>query len=111
MPRDEGRHEETAHSASHGVVLRLRLDGQRFPPACYEEHCLLWKGSEWRQPSPIERAEVMGVPTDLVKAAGEQAKDHKQRVQRQNSYISNTVWHCSCPALRIADSPFPFTRL
>eukprot|EP00435_Cladocopium_sp_Y103_P042485 s1483_g11.t1 len=61
-------------------------DSRRFPPSAYEEDSLLWKDSEWRQPLPAERAQMMGVPPDSLQVVeGEPAL----RRQRQNSLLGN----------------------
>ena len=39
-------------------------DNRRFPPSAYEEASLVWRDAEWRQPTPHERAQLMGLPPE-----------------------------------------------
>lgn len=57
------------------AASRFELDDRRFPPGAYEEHSLLWHGTQWRTPTTGERCEMMGVPPDLLQpVAGSQAR-------------------------------------
>ena len=71
---------------SPAAAERFHADCRRFPPGAYEEHSLLWAGHQWRQPSPVERCQIMCLPPAVVAPArGGQVK----RVQTQNSLIGN----------------------
>ena len=71
---------------SPAAAERFHADCRRFPPGAYEEHSLLWAGHQWRQPSPVERCQIMCLPPAVVAPArGGQVK----RVQTQNSFIGN----------------------
>ena len=62
------------------------MDARRFPPSAYEDRSLLWKGDEWRQPLPSERAQLMGVPPDCLESV---PGDAALKRQRQNSLLGN----------------------
>jgi hypothetical protein len=77
-------------AASKEAVERFHQDGKRFPPSAYEEKHLLWRGwgkdAEWRTHSPSERAQMHGLPFDLVSPPD---LDSNVAVARQNSWIGN----------------------
>ena len=73
-------------SSSAAAVERFMEDNRRFPPSAYEEASLVWRDAEWRQPTPHERAQLMGLPPESFDCVpGEPAL----RRQRQNSLIGN----------------------
>ena len=53
---------DRVRQATPAAAARFFEDARRFPPAAYEETSLVWKGSQWRQLLPEERAQIMGVP-------------------------------------------------
>ena len=53
---------DRVRQATPAAAARFFEDDRRFPPAAYEETSLVWKGSQWRQLLPEERAQIMGVP-------------------------------------------------
>ena len=73
--------------SSAEAVDRFLTDHKRFPPAAYEAESLLWKQDEWRQPTPMERAQIHGLPPGLVQAI--QAETSSQKIARQNSIVGN----------------------
>eukprot|EP00435_Cladocopium_sp_Y103_P050860 s71_g15.t1 len=72
--------------SSPEAVARFLADDRRFPPSAYEERSLLWKDSQWRQPLPSERAQLMGVPPESFNMV---PGDGPLRRQRQNSLLGN----------------------
>ena len=72
--------------ASPAAAARFDTDNRRFPPGAYEEHCLLWRQDQWRQPSPDERAQLLGVPPAAISGV-EAPSDEKRKVQ--NSLLGN----------------------
>ena len=73
-------------SSSAAAVARFMEDNRRFPSSAYEEASLVWRDAEWRQPTPHERAQLMGLPPESFDCVpGEPAL----RRQRQNSLIGN----------------------
>ena len=73
-------------SSSAAAVERFMEDNRRFPPSAYEEASLVWRDAEWRQPTPHERAQLMGLPPESFDCVpGEPAL----RRQCQNSLIGN----------------------
>ena len=73
-------------SSSAEAVERFMHDSRRFPPSAYEATSLLWKNDEWRQPSPAERAQMMGIPPEALTAVPGAAA---VRRQKQNSLLGN----------------------
>ena len=73
-------------SSSAAAVARFFEDDRRFPPSAYEERSLLWKDSQWRQPLPTERAQMMGVPPGSFEVV---PGDAQLKRQRQNSLLGN----------------------
>eukprot|EP00435_Cladocopium_sp_Y103_P010075 s1670_g2.t1 len=73
-------------SSSSAAVERFFADARRFPPSAYEERSLVWKGEEWRQPLPSERAQLLGVPPDCLDAV---PGDAALKRQRQNCLLGN----------------------
>ena len=66
------------------AAARFFEDDRRFPPAAYEEPSLVWKGSQWRQLLPLERAQIMGVPPGTFQSL---QKPQTLRRQRANSLL------------------------
>ena len=50
------------------VAARFVADGCQFPPLAYAEDALLWKGNVWRCLLPSEKAQLHGLPSDVIKA-------------------------------------------
>ena len=71
---------------SPAAASRFDEDLRRFPPGAYEEHSLLWQKEQWRQPSPTERAQLLGVPPAAVEAVTG-TPDEKR--QGRNSLLGN----------------------
>jgi hypothetical protein len=67
---------------------RFYADSRRFPPSSYEANSLLWKQDKWRQPSPAERATMMGLPPDLLEGLP-RAQSPALRIAAQNSAVGN----------------------
>ena len=68
------------------AVQRFRQDSQRFPPAAYRESSLVWRGDEWRQLSPSERSQMLGVPPAATATV---AGDQDERCRARNSLLGN----------------------
>ena len=68
------------------AAARFHQDNRRFPPAAYEENSLLWSGDNWRQPSPDERSQLMGVPVAATHAV---QGSQDQRTKLRNSLLGN----------------------
>ena len=68
------------------AVRRFRQDSQRFPPAAYKETSLVWRGEEWRQLSPSERSQMLGVPPSATAAV---TGDQDERCRARNSLLGN----------------------
>ena len=68
------------------AVHRFRQDSQRFPPASYIETSLVWRGEEWRQLSPSERSQMLGVPPSATAAV---TGDQDERIRARNSLLGN----------------------
>ena len=83
---------------SAAAAGRFEQDGRRFPPHTYEERALLWNQARWRQPTPSERAALMGIPWPVVEPVG-QAGPAGERAERQNSAIGNSF---HVPSLMVA---------
>ncbi|CAE7225929.1 unnamed protein product, partial [Symbiodinium sp. CCMP2456] len=66
------------------VLDRFFQDSRRFPVQSYSEGSLLWNETQWRQPSPSERAQILGVPESLMHPRG---PDAPTRHQRANSLL------------------------
>lgn len=71
---------------SPAAAARFEADNRRFPPGAYEEHSLLWHEARWRQPSPAERAQMLGIPPAAVDAV-EGTPDEKRKCR--NSLLGN----------------------
>ena len=77
---------DRVRQATPAAAARFFEDDRRFPPAAYEEPSLVWKGSQWRQLLPEERAQIMGVPPGTFQSLqGPQTL----RRQRANSLLGN----------------------
>ena len=74
--------------ATAAAADRFRADNRRFPATAYEESSLLWRGTEWRQPDPSERALLHGMPPAMVEAIHGHGGDEKTTAAR-NSAIGN----------------------
>ncbi|CAE7257437.1 unnamed protein product [Symbiodinium microadriaticum] len=68
------------------AVRRFRQDSQRFPPAAYNETSLVWRGDEWRQLSPSERSQMLGVPPSATAAV---TGNQDERCRVRNSLLGN----------------------
>ena len=91
------------------AVARFYEDTRRFPPASYEESSLLWKGDVWRQPTPDERSQLMGIPPAATSAV---QGSETRRVQVRNSLLGNgfhlpsiMVLLCTLPSLCASKCP------
>lgn len=84
------------HTAS-----RFYEDSRRFPPGAYTEHSLVWRGSEWRQPTPSERCQLMGIPPSSVVSRRGPASS---RTQVANSFVGNG-FHLPCVLAILAFVP------
>ena len=73
--------------ASAEAIERFYQDNRRFTPTSYEAHSLVWKGDQWRQLTPEERATLHCVPPAVVQAVPKSPA--AQRVAKQNSLIGN----------------------
>ena len=83
----ECRHQvENAMDVPPEMLERFFQDSRRFPVHSYCEGSLLWNEKQWRQPSPPERAQILGVPDSLVQPRG---PDAPTRTQRANSFLGN----------------------
>ena len=77
---------DRVRQATPAAAARFFEDDRRFPPAAYEETSLVWKGSQWRQLLPEERAQIMGAPPGTFQSLqGTQSL----RRQRANSLLGN----------------------
>ena len=93
------------------AAARFFADDRRFPPSAYGSESLLWRGDCWRQPSPSERCQMMGLPAQgLRSVTGPSAV----RRQRQNSLIGNgfhlpmiVALFCLVPQLLASKLPQP----
>lgn len=56
--------------ASREAFARAARDGHCCSPVHYEEYALLWKGSDYRVPSPMEKAVMLGIPDGVVQSIG-----------------------------------------
>ena len=102
---------DRVHRVSAQAADRFFQDSCRFPPSAYEEGSLLWRGEEWRVPTPAERCQVMGLPPAAVsQVEGPQAV----RTQVRNSLIGNgfhlpsvLALMCFLPLLMANKIPYP----
>eukprot|EP00435_Cladocopium_sp_Y103_P006376 s317_g2.t1 len=78
--------DDRARQVTPEAADRFYADHRRFPPGSYEERSLVWKGDDWRQLEPGERAQVMGVPQAATAAIQGPAS---QRRAKRNSLIGN----------------------
>ena len=51
---------------------------------------MLWRCGEWRQPSPNERATIMGLPTTAVQEILSDEPDKRKRTAKINGAIGNS---------------------
>ena len=77
---------DLVHKTTPEAADRFFSDARRFPPASYEDHSLLWRGQEWRQPSPEERSQFLGVPAAATTAV---TGRHAHRVRDRNCLLGN----------------------
>ena len=63
-------------------------DDRRFPPSAYEQHSLLWRTTEWRQPDPVERSILHGMPPYLVESISH-GKGEAVTTAARNSAVGN----------------------
>eukprot|EP00435_Cladocopium_sp_Y103_P048679 s223_g14.t1 len=77
---------DRVHLAPPAAAAKFYADNRRFPPSAYSDESLLWRHDEWRQPSPEERAQMMGFPAQCLSAVTGPAA---VRRQRQNSMLGN----------------------
>lgn len=95
------------------TAARFYEDDRRFPPGAYSEHSLVWRGSAWRQPTPAERCQLMGIPPAAVSV---QKGPSNSRTQTSNSFVGNG-FHIPCvlavlcfiPQLLASKIPPPWT--
>ena len=80
---------DRAHLVDLQSRLRFEMDGRRFPPSAYTETSVLWRNNEWRQPSPNERAQLMGIPTTALQEIMVNCVDKKARIAKLNCAIVN----------------------
>lgn len=73
-------------SVSPGAASRFEQDQRRFPPGSYEEGSLVWRDEHWRQPSVLERCQLMGIPPSVLDSV---SGPPERRRQVQNSLIGN----------------------
>ena len=73
-------------SVSPGAASRFEQDQRRFPPGSYEEGSLVWRDEHWRQPSALERCQLMGIPPSVLDSV---SGPPERRRQVQNSLIGN----------------------
>ena len=73
------------------AVERFYADAKRPPPSVYESPSLLWKGQEWRQLIPDERAQVHMLPPATVAGATQESQPRARQVQTQNALIGNSL--------------------
>ena len=86
LTREFWHPEDLVSQVSPEAAARFHLDSCRFPPGAYEDHCLAWRMSEWRQLSPSERSQFLGIPPDATEAvSGRPAA----RIKKRNSLLGN----------------------
>ncbi len=88
-------------SASVEAGLRFWEDECRFSPPAYEEHSLAWKGDKWRQYLPEERAQMHGIPADLIAvkvATSRPAEEEALRVRAKKNSLVGNGFHVPCVA-------------
>ena len=71
------------------AVQRFNEDGRRFPPFAYESGSLMWRGRDWRVPSPSERAQMMGLPARICDPADPLFQEPNLRVAAKNCCVGN----------------------
>ena len=69
---------------------RFFQDNKRFPPDSYSDSSLLWKGDQWRQPCPVERASLMGIPAGLVRDIPREQAIEPRKTAIGNCLIGNS---------------------
>ena len=106
--------DRTSGSTSEAVE-RFFQDHRRFPPSSYEAASLVWRDSDWRQPLPAERAQLMGIPPESLDCVPG-APPLKR--QRQNSLLGNgfhlfsvMAVFCLLPALLEAKMAMPLLNM
>ena len=77
---------DNMHNVPAQACQRFLEDSRRFPPGAYVESSLLWKGEQWRTPSPSERAQMLGAPPSATAAVTGSQDD---RVRLRNSLLGN----------------------
>ena len=83
----EFRHpEDLVPQVTPQAASRFFYDDRRFPPFAYEEASLLWRGNQWRVPSPDERSQMLGIPQSATAAVASRAT---ARVRDRNSLLGN----------------------
>ena len=75
--------------ASPQAAERFFADARRFPPTAYEDHSLVWRGEEWKQPDPEDRARIHGIPVALIQEIARDDQVPARKTARQNSAIGN----------------------
>ena len=78
---------DQTHGVSAEAIQRFFEDARRFPPMAYEAESLLWKGQQWRQPYPHERAAMLGLPPDCLQSVTLANRD--QTTAARNSLLGN----------------------
>ena len=77
--------------ASPDAVRRYMSDDRTFPAFAYEDHSLLWRGSQWRQPCASERAEIMSIPSSMLSwLDSAQEMSHQERERARASVVGNS---------------------
>ena len=96
---------------SPAAAFRFEEDHRRFPPGSYEDASLMWRKNEWRQPSTLERCQLMGIPPSVLDSV---SGPPDRRRQVQNSLIGNgfhipsiMLLLCLLPQLLDAKIPSP----
>ncbi|OLP99622.1 hypothetical protein AK812_SmicGene17832 [Symbiodinium microadriaticum] len=86
LTREFWHQDDLVARVSPQAAARFHMDSCRFPPGSYEEHSLVWRRDEWRQLSPSERAQMLGIPDSATSAVQGVAN---KRVQTRNSLLGN----------------------
>ena len=88
--------------ATPAAAARFHEDHRRFPPAAYEENSLVWSGNQWRQLSPDERSQLLGVPVAATHAV---RGSQDQRTKTRNSLLGNGFPPSQCHGLAVLAFP------
>ena len=106
---------DRTHLTSPDATARFYADDRRFPPSAYSAESLLWRGDSWRQPSPMERCQMMGLPAQCLRSV---TGPTAVRRQRQNSLLGNgfhvpmiVALFCLVPQLLAHKVPAPLLDL